>query len=318
MRQRLPSLNALRAFEAAARRENITAAAEELIVSPGAVSRQVALLEAHFKCRFFNRLHRGLELTEKGREYYEAVKEAFDRIDDAGSALMGLGDMAPLRVSIYTTFASEWLFPRLSDFREANPSIDLSVEATLRKFSFKADAVDIVVMTGHEERDDLHHERLFSPLYFPVCNPKILTKRRPLAEPADLARHTLLYSRRQIVNWRAWLAAAGVRDFKLDRGLAFENSSLAFKAAREGAGVALGQQIFLTDDLVSGRLVAPFNLTYRSANSYVLTCEKRRMNEPQIKAFRDWFVAAVASAAADSAARLPNLLVNEVTADAAS
>jgi len=312
MRHRLPSLSALRAFEAAARNESMTLAGEELSVSPGAISRHVSLLEAHFDCRLFHRRQHGLELTEKGRHFHAELTAAFDRIDTACEDMLGTSDTTVLRAVIYTTFASEWLLPRLSSFRKHCPGIELSLEASWRKISFESDAIDIGVMTGEMETNNIHHDRLFSALYFPVCSPDLIKNGAPLKTPADLKQHTLLHSGVQIPNWHAWLAAAGVPEIDLDRGLAFENSSLAFKAAREGAGVALGQQFFLTEDLVSGRLIVPFNLSLQSPRSYYLVCPEKRMGEPHIEAFREWFLAEVATSDERSRTQLPHLLENVV------
>lgn len=312
MRHRLPSLTALRAFEAAARRGSMSRAAEELSVSPGAISRHVGLLEAHFGCRLFLRRQRGLELTEKGRGFFAAVAAAFDGIDDAAAALMGMDEWEELRVSLYPTFTSEWLLPRLPAFRTRHPSIELSLDAALRRIDFDTDAIDIGVITGTRGAKSLHQDALFTPVYFPVCSPDLLDDGPALTHPRDLARHTLLHSPSQIRNWRAWLTAAGGPDSALDRGLGFENSSLAYRAAREGAGVALGQLFYLAEDLAAGRLLAPFDLSLRSANTLYLACLARRSTQPPIKAFREWFLTAAAETDARSRALQPHLVENAV------
>lgn len=312
MRHRLPSLSALRAFEAAARRGSMTLAAEELSVSPGAVSRHVSLLESHFSCSLFRRKQRGVELTDKGREFHTEVAAAFDRIDNACSELMGKGTDRVLRLSFYPTITSEWLLPRLAEFRTREPDIELHLDASFRRINFETDSVDIAMVTGKQDQAGLHQQPLFSPLYFPVCSPTLPGLRPPLRSAEDLKSHTLLYSASQLGNWKAWLAAAGVSDIDVEDGLMLENSTLAFKAAREGAGIALGQQLFVADDLLTGRLIAPFDLSLRSSNRYYLACLEKKRNERHVAAFRTWFTAEIRKTENRCEELLPGLLSNVV------
>ena len=313
MRHRLPSLSALRAFEAAARRGSMTLAAEELSVSPGAVSRHISLLESHFNCRLFRRKQRGIELTDKGHAFHAAIAMAFDRIDDACIALMGQGGDKTLRLSFYPTLTSEWLLPRLPAFRALHPDIDLSLDASLRRINFETDSVDIAMVTGKQTQKELHQQPLFSPLYFPVCSPTLPEQGPPLRAPEDLSRHTLLYSASQLGNWRRWLSAAGVPEVDVEGGLMLENSTLAFKAAREGSGIALGQQLFVTEDLLSGRLIAPFDLSLRSSNRYYMACLDRKKDDGAIAAFRNWLADEILATERRSEALLPGLLSNVVS-----
>lgn len=312
MRHRLPSLNALRAFEAAARHGGVSAASRELNVTPGAISRQIGLLEAHFGCRFFVRHRRGLQLTDKGRQYFAAISDAFDRIDAATVKLAEPGSASRLSVRALTTFATEWLIPRIADFRALHPEIDFRLDASLTSVDFDCDDVDICVtdfeasaVNAAEGRRSLHCDRLFLPIFFPVCSPELLRSGPPLETPQDLSRHTLLYSQIQVPNWLAWLKAADVRGIDPGAGLRFENSSLSFRAAREGAGVALGQRLFLTDDLESGRLVAPFDLTLEGGRTYFLVCPETRAKEPAIVAFRNWLIAQIGATDAQASGGLP-------------
>jgi LysR family transcriptional regulator, glycine cleavage system transcriptional activator len=313
MRHRLPSLNALRAFEAAARHGSVTAAARELTVTPGAVSRQVALLESHFACRLFERHRRGLSLTEKGRRYFASISDAFDRIDAASTHLGGHGGKHRLSVRVFTTFATEWLLPRLTDFRTRHPWIDFRLNASLQTVDFNADDVDMGVLAGPSDWPALRWDALFSPRFFPVCSPALLEREPRLETPQDLRHHTLLYSSIQVPNWRAWLAGAQVNGIDPERGLWFENSSLTYHAAREGVGVALGQRLFLTDDLVSGRLVAPFELTLTLDRTYYLVCPAQRAEEPSIAAFRAWIIEEVRKTETRAEELLPRLGANTLS-----
>jgi len=293
LRYRIPSLSALRAFEAAARHESITRAAEELSVSPGAVSRHVRLLENYFDCQLFHRRQHGLQLTEKGQQFFDELAVSFDKIDTACDRIFGKAETTPLRINVYTTFASEWLLPRLSGFRALHPSIDISLVASWRKVSFDTDEIDLAIMTGKLDSPKISHDELFKARYFPVCSRAHLKQGPPLKIPADLRDHTLLHSTSQIPNWLNWLRTAGAPEIDLDRGMAFENSSLAFKAAREGAGVALGQQQFVFNDLVSGTLVAPFDVSVLASKSYYLAYPKKSHSHPHVVDFRKWLLAEV-------------------------
>lgn len=307
MRHRLPSLNALRAFEAAGRHGSFSDAAHELSVTPGAVSRQIALLEAHFACRLFTRQRHGMAPTEKGHHLLRAVSEAFDRIDAASVHLKGAQPTSRLSFRVYPTFATEWLVPRLGAFRAAHPEIDFRLTTSLQPVDFESDEADLGILQGPGDWPHLQSEQLFFPTFLPVCSPDLLRRGPPLLNPQDLKHHTLLYSSIQAPMWQAWLAKAGVAGIDPERGSLFENSSLSYRAAREGMGVVLGQRMFLADDLIAGRLVAPFDLSLASRQAYFLVCPRRRAQERAIMAFRTWLIAELAATEARIAASLPNL-----------
>ena len=310
MRHRLPTLSALRAFEAAARHESMTLAGEELLVSPGAVSRHVGVLEAHFKRPLFYRRQHGLELTDKGRHFYNELAAAFDRIDGACESMIGKTDTESLRVRIFTTLATEWLLPRLPEFNRQFPDIEVSLNVSWRSVPSEFEDTDIVIRIGRIAGNEFGQERLFSPIYFPVCAPQLLERDPTLKDPADLSNYTLLLAQPQIRHWKRWLIEAGVSGIELDRGVTFDDSSLAYKAARAGAGVALGQKFFNADDLKSGQLVAPFDLCIQSPQSYHLVYQERRANEEHIRSFCDWFIAEISKSQQEIDELLPNLLPN--------
>lgn len=287
MRYKLPSLNALRAFEAAARHANISRAGEELCVSPGAVSRHIAILESHFDCRLFVREQRGVIPTEIGQRYLREITAAFVQIDRA-SRNVRLNKTAPtLKVRLFTTLSSDWLSCRIGAFRLAYPDVHLSLSASLQPPDFDSGDVDIGMMFGPGDWPDLHCDVLFRGSFTPVCTP---TLGSTLRRPADLRQHNLLYSPLQVARWDEWLSQAGVEQINTDEGLRFESSSHAYHAARHDAGVALGQSFFLIDDLRSGRLLAPFDLKVYHPLSYCLVCLRKRVDEPAIAAFRSWLV----------------------------
>ncbi len=287
MKYHLPSLNALRAFEAAARHANISRAAEELCVSPGAISRHVAILESHFGCPLLVRQHRGVTPTELGQRYLRDIASAFDQIDRAGRALSPNRPAAMLKVRLFTTLSSDWLSYRIGAFRAAHPEVHLSLSASLRQPDFAVEDLDIGMMFGPGDWPELHCDVLFRGSFTPVCTPEL---GKTLARPDDLRHQNLLYSPLQTARWDEWLLQAGVADINTHEGLRFESSSHAYHAARQGAGVALGQTFFLIDDLKSGTLLAPFDQRVEHPLSYCLVCPRRRKDEPAISAFRTWIV----------------------------
>src|SRR3546814_658908 len=249
MRNNLPPLRALRDFEAVARHKSLSAAARSLSITPAAVSRQITLLEGRLQCRLFIRHHRGLEITEKGRAYLDEIKDAFDRIEAATGALVRSRQNAVLSVRVYTTLATEWLIPRLQTFRERHPEIEIKLVASLNRIDFDTDTADVALLPMAGPNSSLRQDPLFQPQFTPVCSPRLIQRGPPLRHPRDLRGCTLLYTRRLTAHWQVWLEKAGVPNTPSEHGLWFESSSQAYQAARERAGVALGQPVFLLRDL---------------------------------------------------------------------
>ncbi len=305
MRKRFPLLNALRAFEAASRHGSLSAAAGELSVTTGAVSRQISRLESYLDCPLFTRNPRGVVLTAKGEAYAYALTDAFDSIDDATSELRSGGIPASLSVFAFTTLAMEWLLPKLGSFRELHPGIDLKLVASSEPIGLYDGQVDVGLWIGPEQWRGIHFDLLFNADHFPVCSPALMENGPPLREPADLRHHTLLYSTARIPNWPDWLDAAGVGGLDITREMRFENSSNAYRAARDGLGIALGQRLFVAEDIAAGRLIVPLPLSIRSQQSYCLVCLEARRSDWKIEAFRSWIGARVAETEALSDSVLP-------------
>jgi LysR family transcriptional regulator, glycine cleavage system transcriptional activator len=290
MRYHLPPLNALRAFEAAARHQSISRAANELRVTGGAVSRHISHLEEYFRCELVKRQPRGIILTEKGDAYFKSITGGFERIDEASRRLShGGNDPARLSIRLYTTFMTEWLAPRLNAFRLAHPSVELNLTANLQRANFDTDEIDIGVTSGLPRKPELHFDTLFRPKYVPVCKPALL-KQGSIVSPRDLLRHTLLYAPLEIPMWRAWFKEFSTHEVELSSGLKLDNLALTYQAARSGAGVALGLLFYIADDLVSGNLVVPFPLVIEYGPTYSLVCRTARKDEPNISAFRRWIL----------------------------
>ncbi len=302
MARRLPPLNALKAFETAARHESFTRAAEELCVTQGAVSHQVKALEAELGLKLFNREPQRLVITEAGRDYLAVVRDALDRISTGTERLLQRQSAGVLTVSTSPNFASKWLVHRLGRFAEAHPTIDLRVSATLHHVDFAREDIDVAVRHGDGTAPGLDVTRLLTEALFPVCSPALLLGRNALRRPADLAGHTLLHldNRR---DWSKWLDAAGVEDADLSRGPVLNQASMVIDAAVDGQGVALARTALAAHDLIGGRLVRPFALALPVSYAYWIVCPKATAQLPKIATFRDWLLAE----AGDDARRLREL-----------
>jgi LysR family glycine cleavage system transcriptional activator len=290
MPRRLPALNALKAFEAAARYESFTRAAEELCVTQGAVSHQVKALEAELGLKLFNRERQRLVITEAGRSYLNVVRDAFDRIANGTERLLQRQNAGVLTVSTSPNFAAKWLVHRLGRFAEAHPSIDLRVSASLHHVDFAREDVDLAIRHGNGQAPGLHVTRLCAEELFPVCSPKLLQGSYSLRAPADLSRHTLLHvNDRQ--DWRNWLETAGAEHVDVSRGPILNQASMAIDAAIDGQGVALARSALAAWDAIAGRLVRPFAFALPATFSYWIVCPKATAKLPKIAAFTDWLLA---------------------------
>src|SRR5260221_2381519 len=249
MPRRLPPLNALKAFEAAARHESFTRAAEELCVTQGAVSHQVKALEAELGLKLFNRERQRLVITEAGRTYLVVVRDAFDRIGDGTERLLQRQRGGALTVSTSPNFAAKWLVHPLSRFAETHPEIHLRVSASLHHVDFAREDIDLSIR--HRDRNDfrLHVTRLCTEELFPVCSPKLVNGRNRLRAPADLARFPLLHVGDR-EGWRQWLDFAGATGVDPSRGPILNQASMAIDAAVDGQGIALARTALAALDLI--------------------------------------------------------------------
>jgi len=300
--RRLPALNALKAFEAAARHESFTRAAEELCVTQGAVSHQVKALEEELGVKLFNRERQRLVITEAGRDYLAVVRDALDRIAVGTERLVQRQRSGALTISTSPDFAAKWLVHRLGRFAEAHPDIDLRVSATMHHVDFAREDVDLAVRHGDGRWAGLHVERLCSEQLFPVCSPKLLDGRRRLRAPADIVKFPLLHlDGRQ--DWSTWLEAAGVNSPDMAHGPIMNRASMLIDAAIDGQGIALARSALAAWDLLNGRLVRPFTEALPLSKSYWIVCPKATSMLPKISRARNWLVAE----AADDLRRLKEL-----------
>lgn len=300
---RLPPLNALRAFDAAARRLNFARAAADLAVTPGAVSRQIQALEASLGVRLFARGNRAVELTPRGQVYARQVQEAFDRLGLATEQLRGRDPQGPLAICAYPTFAMRWMMPRWRRFHDMHPAIDLQLTTSLAPVDVARDGFDAVVRIGDGNWPGHGAVWLAAVEVFPVCSPALAAR---IKTPADLRRLVLIHSDPRPDDWPRWLKAAGASGVDGTRGPRFETMSLAFQAAIEGVGVAMGVGCLLAEDLASGRLVRPLAFSHRSKREFHLVYPLARSGDPRLAAFRAFLGAeAAAEATAEAAAAEP-------------
>lgn len=315
MSQRLPPLNALKAFEAAARHLSVKKAAVELNVTPAAVSHQIRTLEEYLDVQLFHRYNRALELTDAARACLPKLREGFDCLGQAVERLRTHTSGGMLTVSAAPSFAARWLMPRLHRFIAAHHEIDVRVSARMRRVSVDGkvdvaeratietwlDDSDVAILYGHGHYPDLDVHRLLPLTITPICSPKLLSGEHPLRTPEDLKHHMLLHDDTGDMYdgesfWEVWLEAAGVKGIDAKRGAHFSHAVLAFEAANDAVGVVASMPILAAEELAAGRLVMPFDLKVPLPSAYYLVCEPHAKTRPAVAAFRDWLIAEAAKA----------------------
>jgi LysR family glycine cleavage system transcriptional activator len=303
MHRRLPPLNALRAFEAAARHASFTKAADELHVTHGAVSRQVRTLEAWLAQPLFERHNRRVVLTEAGAAYLAEVGAALDRIALATAHQVEGRERRLLRVDALATFTMRWLIPRLSAFQVAHPATEVRLTTSNAPLSAISDPFDVAIRGGPDQVPGHITQPFLSESRLPVCSPALLM-RLPLRQPEDLRQHTLLHAATLAEVWPQWLLAAGVPDLEPRGSVTLEHFYLTLQAALDGLGVAIGPERLVADDVAEGRLTKPFAGPLLPARSYCTYVPQARLRDPAVLAFCDW-LRWVAAAATPPAARTP-------------
>ena len=293
MTPRLPSLNGLRAFEAAARHLSFTQAASELNVTQTAISHQIRRLEEELGLRLFIRKNRALALTPQARDYLPGVRAAFNDLRLATDRLLRKEDDKVLTVSTLASLAAKWLLPRLTAFQEAHPGIDVRITTSTALVDFKNGDVDAAIRYGRGNWPGLRAEWLMADEGFPVCSPALLSGKRPLKTPEDLRDHVLLHtSNANYDDWRLWLTAAGMpTDISKQPGITFDLILMTVQAAIDGIGVAMGRTSYVQDDIAKGRLVVPFNITLPADAGFYLVSPEGAAEPPKLKAFRQWLIA---------------------------
>lgn len=289
MRRRLPSLNALRAFEAAARQESLTKAANELCVTQGAVSQQVKGLETELGVRLFRRERQRLVITDAGRTYLEVVRDAFDRLAMGTEHLLQRQKSGTLTITTSPNFAAKWLVHRLRRFSEAHPGIDLRVSASIQHVDFAREDIDLAIRHGDGQWPGMHVTQLCTEELFPVCSPRLLSGRSAFRSVRDIKHHTLLHTN-STNDWANLLKRINVDGIDLERGIVFNQASLAIDAAVNGQGIALARTALASWDIISGRLVRPFPQTLEAPYAFWIVCPKSTADLPKISTFRNWLL----------------------------
>jgi LysR family glycine cleavage system transcriptional activator len=307
MVRRFPGLGPLRTFEAVARHLSFTKAADELGVTPGAVSVQVRAIEDQLQARLFRRTSRSVQLTGAGETMLRAAREALAIISDAVERIGPAAGRRTLTISVGMSFAAKWLVPHLDRFRSQYPDVDVRLDVTERVADFAREEVDVAIRFGSGNYPGLRTDPLLAEEVFPVCSPRLLEGRYPLRQPADLQRHVLIHE-----DWRAegdgwagwpdwpmWLLAAGVEGVEPTKGIRFKQTALVIQAAVEGQGVALGTTSLVADDLAARRLVRPFDLSLKASPrfAYYLVSPRATSERPLTMAFREWVLREVSASA---------------------
>jgi len=289
IRRMMPPLNALKAFESAARHESFTRAAEELSISQAAISHQIRALEEWLEAPLFRRGARAVELTPSGRLYAETLTKGFNLFAEGTRACLQNQSSTVLTVSVLSSIALLWLLPRIERFRKACPEIRVRVVSMDHFSDFLGDSVDVEIRYGDGNWPDLQVARIRGEDIFPVCSPALLKSGPPLVTPEDLNNHNLVHDV-MVMDWQQWLEAAGLGEVDVDTqvGVEFNRSNLVVSAAIAGAGVALGRGALVEDALAKGELVRPFDISVTSPFSYYLVYPEAYKARHNVKCFAQW------------------------------
>jgi LysR family glycine cleavage system transcriptional activator len=302
--QRMPPLNALRAFEAVARHSSFARAAHELHVTKAAVAQQVHALEQEIGVRLVERNGRGLQLTESGAAGAGALAEGFALLAKAARAMREGEGRRFLVINSTPSFAATWLVGRIGKFKARHPETDVLIDANPTEDALDSGAADALIRWGAGEFLGLAATLLFKEDVFPVCAPRLVAGDDPLRSPEDLARHTLLHldwnpAHASWPTWSDWLNAAGARHVEATHGVFFNNMAMTLRAAAQGQGVALTSFAIAADELAAGRLIAPFKTSVATPFGYYFVCRPNEAGSPRIKALREFLTQEAALSAAE-------------------
>ncbi len=285
----LPSISGLKAFEASCRYLSFNQAAEELNVTPGAVSRQIQSLEQFLGKALFHRHHKRIELTAVGRQYLAEISLPLEKISAASNRLRSEPRRNVISICAYPTFAIRWLIPRWAALYEAFPDLDIQLTTSLNPADFDEQGFDISidVMAEGSERKGYQIDKLLDVDIYPVCSPEIASR---ITSVDDLANFNLLHESPRPTDWPRWCAEAGITHLDPNRGMNFESANMALHAAVEGLGVAIGIDVLVADDIAKGRLVKLFDVTRRSKFPFQLVSQQRRAEHPKLQSLRQWLL----------------------------
>lgn len=289
MSRRLPPLNSLRVFEAAARHLSFTRAAEELFVTQAAVSHQIKALEEFLGLKLFRRRNRSLLLTEEGQSYFLDIKEIFSSLSEATDKVLERSAKGALTISLPPSFAIQWLVPRLSDFNNKEPDIDVRIKAVDMDEGSLTEDVDVAIYYGRGNWPGLRVDLLYQEQLLPLCSPQVLLNEKPLATIDDLRFHTLLHDTSR-KDWKSFVKQYNLEGMNVNHGPIFSHSTMVLQAAAHGQGIALGNNVLAQPELDAGRLVAPFEEVLISKNAFYLVCSEKQADTGRIATFREWIL----------------------------
>lgn len=292
MPKRLPPLNALKAFESAARHLSFTKAADELFVTQAAVSHQIKSLENYLSTKLFHRKNRSLLLTEEGQAYFQDLRDIFTQVQEATDRLLAMGAKGAITVATPPSFASQWLVPKIYQFSAKHNDIDVRIKAVDLDEGFLDDSVDVAVYYGKGNWPGLHATKLLAEYLTPMCSPLLLQRGKALDSLQDLGQHTLLHDNTRSA-WKNWLQAFSVKGVNVNQGPIFSHTMLVLQAAAIGQGIALSDTVLAKPEIDSGRLVCPFAEKIESKLSYYLVCRESQADKSKIQVFRDWMLSQV-------------------------
>ncbi|MET4162043.1 LysR family glycine cleavage system transcriptional activator [Marinobacterium sp. MBR-111] len=287
-----PSMHSLRVFEAASRLMSFKEAADELCVTPAAVSNQIHKLEEYLGVRLFKRFNRRIELTDAGTKYLVRMRLIFDDIEDATRDVMQKGEASVISFAAPPTLLKSWLIPNIKNFYSSYPNINIRFVDTLRYLEFEKEQIDLAIRYGLGGWDDLQQDYLFPEDVCPACSPKLIEGEYKLLEPSDLVNFRLIYTERRLVQWDNYLASAGYEKIPIRNKLWFLNSIHTLEAALNGVGVALINKHLIQDHLESGELIIPFELKMDLSRKpgYYLVSPKESSFKKEIDIFRNWIL----------------------------
>lgn len=290
MSYKLPSLNALRAFEAASRLTSFTRAADELCVTQGAISRHIHILEESLGVKLFFRVTRGIELTPAGTCYLQTIQDAFQRIDSATREIRGDVEGRAVCISAVPTLTSRWLVPRISRLKRLYPDLALRIETTEQNVDFALGGVDLAIETQAREGVAIRSLKIFDIDLVPVCSPRQVDGRPPPTNFDELRECTLLHTLTPNGMWEYWFDRAGFLASSKTKALAFQTSDLAYQAAIDGLGIALAVPRLVGRELMAGTLVIPINVRVSCSGGYFLNALKSRLHKPSVMNVFNWLV----------------------------
>ncbi len=285
---RLPPLNTLRSFEAAARTGSFAQAAAELAVTASAISHQIKGLESYLGVELFKRVKRKAELTDSGEKYLSSIQAALHDIAEATEVLKSRSKTHTITISMTPHFLTRWMMPRLGKFQALYPDIELQINASMGLINFDTSSTDMAIYFGDGDWPEIQVHFLKDIFLVPICSPSIITKDKPLSKPEHIRFHPLIHVSKRLSEWSQWLALAGVKFQERRQGLQLSNSMLTNAAAAENLGISLGDTTLLGPEIESGKLIIPFDLPLNIHRSFYLVYQKDRPLSHSMAVFKQW------------------------------